>query len=445
MAIGGNLTLRDQLGWKFFGRVFNPGVRATGLFEGEDRAYRSTEGGGTSTASKSPITAETALQVAAVFAAVRVISQAVAQVDKQVVSREFDDKYNRFTHKPLPNDSLYQVLCERPNQWQTPFEFYETTVLLAVLCGNSYSFVNSPTGTVRELIPLMNDQVEVIVSADHSVKYRLNVSGGEPLLLKQEQVFHLKGPGLGGALGMDVLNTVREVIGLSQSMEEVHAEAMRRRGRTDGIVSADGDLDQKAVDRIHANFVERFGPSGDGGVAFLDRGAKFSSMTQSLKDMEMVEHRRHLVDEVGRAFGVYSQLLNQHSSNSAYASIEQVFLAHLTNTVEPWLVRLEQAAKRDIIGHNGVQKKKHLSCDRESLVPATLKDKAEYLTSLQMHGDFTPNEVRGKLKMNPLNEPGADRPMTQLNMRIGYEQTEVEQTVKPAVQEVAPVEEPTRD
>jgi HK97 family phage portal protein len=340
----------------------------------------------------------------------------------------------------LPDDNLWEVLCERPNHWQTPFEFFEAMTILAVICGNSYAFVNSPTGTVRELIPLMNDQVEVIVNARHEVTYRVAVSGGEPLLLRQEQVFHLKGPGLGGTLGLDVLNTVREVIGLSQSMEEVHAEAMRRRGRTDGIVAADGDLDQDTVNRIHANFVDRFGPGKEGGVAFLDRGAKYHAMTQSMKDMEMVEHRRHAVDEVGRAFGVYSQLLNQHSANSAYASVEQVFLAHLTNTVEPWLVRLEQAVKRDVIGRVGVQNKKRLYCVRDSLVPGTIKDKADYLNSLMLMGILTPNEARVMIGRNPLDENGADRPMTQLNMRIGYEPAEVEQpVVKPAV-EVQPVE-----
>lgn len=424
MSLGGNLTLRDKLGWGFFRRLLNDGTRPVGLFEGADKTWSVTEPGGHSSTSAQNVNADTALQVSAVLAACRVISQAVAQVEKQVVIREFDEEKARFTHKIIPNDPLWKLLCEQPNHFQTPFEFYESITLLAVLCGNSYSYINTPSGIPVELIPIMNDSIEVITTANKELKYKVSVSGGSPLYLNQNQVLHIRGPGMGGPIAIDILNIAREVLGLAQVTELAHGESMRRRGRLDGIVAAEGELDQTAATRIRDAFVQRFGAGGDGGVAFLDRGAKFHSVTQSASDMQLIEHRKHLVDEVGRVFGVYSQLLNQNSNNSAYASIEQVFMAHLTNTIEPWLVRVEQAIKRDVIGFASTRQKKRLRADRTSLVPSTMKDRAEYIQTISQNGLLTFNEGREMIGLNPSSEPGADRPTTQMNMKIGYENPE---------------------
>jgi HK97 family phage portal protein len=432
MAQGGNLTLRDRLGWTGLFSWFNNGKKPTGLFRGQDRQFNAAESAGTSSSSGKPVNVQTALQVSAVFAAVRIIAGGVAQVEKQVVVREYDSQRQRFTHRPIPDDRLWRLLCERPNDFQTPFEFWECMVMLAALCGNSYAFVNAPSGLPLEIIPLMNDQITVVQKDDNTLAYRVKVSGGDTLDLTQRQVLHLRGPSLGGPLGLDVLETAREVIGISQSAEHAHSEIMNRRGRFDGIVSADTDLAETTIKSIREQFVSRFGPGGNGGVAFLDRAAKFSPITQTSTDLQLIEHRRHAIDEVGRAFGVFSQLLNQHSANSAYASVEQVFLAHLTHTLEPWLVRVEQAVKRDVIGFGGTADKKQFVCSRESLIRGTVRDMAEYLKTMILMGVLTPNEARVMIGRNPLEEPGADRPMTQLNMRVGFEPTLAETQSVPA-------------
>lgn len=432
MAQGGNLTLRDRLGWSGLFSWFQNGKKPVGLFRGQPKQFNATEAAGSSISSGKPVTVQTALQVSAVFAAVRIIAGGVAQVDKQVVVKQYDDKRQRFTHRPIPDDRLWTLLCEKPNDWQTPFEFWEAMVMLAALCGNSYAFINAPTGIPVEIIPLMNDQVTVIQTEDNTLKYLIRVSGGTDLTLDQRSVLHLRGPSLGGPLGLDVLETAREVIGISQSAEHAHAEIMNRRGRFDGAVTSDTDLTPDAIKSIREQFVERFGPGGNGGVAFLDRAAKFFPITQTSTDLQLIEHRRHAIDEVGRAFGVFSQLLNQHSANSAYASVEQVFLAHLVHTLEPWLVRVEQAVKRDVIGFASTAAKKYFVCSRESLMRGTIRDMAEYLKTMILMGVLTPNEARVIVGRNPLEEPGADRPMTQLNMRVGFEPTLAETQKPPA-------------
>lgn len=429
MAQGGNLTLRDRLGWSggIFSWLGGAGKKPTGLFKGQEKRVTGTEGG-TSVVSRKPVTVETALQVSAVFAAVRVISQAVAQVEKQVVVRKFDTKRGRFTHQPIPDDKLWRLLCERPNDWQTPFEFWEGQIIMACLSGNSYAFINNlyEGGDPVEVIPLPNRSVTVVQTENNTVEYDIHIGNDKTKRVSQRDILHIRGPSLGGVLAIDVLETAREVIGLSQAAETAHGETMNRRGRLDGIISADTELTAETVQEIRNQFMQNFGPGGIGGVAFLDRAAKFATITQTSNDMQLIEHRRHAIDEVGRAFGVYSQLLNQHSANSAYASVEQVFLAHLTNTIEPWLVRVEQAVKRDVIGFEGTRAKKQFVCSRESLIRGTVRDMAEYLKTLILMGVLTPNEARVMIGRNPLEEPGADRPMTQLNMRVGFEPSQQE-------------------
>ncbi|HXH62647.1 MAG TPA: phage portal protein, partial [Gemmatimonadales bacterium] len=69
------------------------------------------------------ITPETAESIPAVFAAIRIISESVACLPAHLMKRLDGGGKARAT-----DHALYTVLHDRPNPWQTPFEFYEMFV-----------------------------------------------------------------------------------------------------------------------------------------------------------------------------------------------------------------------------------------------------------------------------------------------------------------------------
>src|SRR5574340_1588604 len=96
------------------------------------------------------VSVKTAIEVATVFACMRVIANGIAQVPFKLM-KESEDGRSRLPAKQHP---LYDLLQNRPNGWQTSFEYREMLAMHLVLCGNAFSFINrSNRSGVMELIP----------------------------------------------------------------------------------------------------------------------------------------------------------------------------------------------------------------------------------------------------------------------------------------------------
>lgn len=435
MSNGGNFTLRDNYPWWNFWSKRND--RPTGLFRNSEKRATAMEGPVSSGSESLPaLNSDQALQVTAVLAAVRAISQGLAQTPMLLVRRAWDASKSRFTYTPVPAHPLWFPLVESPNDYMTMFEFKEAMGIYAAFRGNAYAYVNDVIPSRVELIPLPPDDVTVVSRPDNEIVYEVRVEGGEILRLPRRKVVHLKGPQLGGAIGADILAYAAGAVGLAARAEKSHTEVIARRGRVDGVVSTDLPIDdQNTAEKIRKSFTANFGPGGKGGVAFLDQGVKFSRFTDTPSDMQLIEHRRFQVDEIGRAFGVFSQILNQAQDSSSYGSAEQTWQAHHKHTIDPWVQRYCQAIKLSVIGFDGQLGNLMLMPQQAFMALAGIKDMGDFLRTAHTIGLLTPNEMRGMLGLNPLeNEPGADRPLTQLNMKLGYEDKEPEVAEPPGVQ-----------
>src|SRR5205807_5388169 len=108
------------------------------------------------------VTAAGAESVAAVFAAVRILSETVASLPIHLYQHlDEGGKERAITHP------LYQVLRFRPNPWQTPFEFWEMLVGHTALRGNGYAQkLYRNDGQIDSLIPLHPDRLRARMEGD---------------------------------------------------------------------------------------------------------------------------------------------------------------------------------------------------------------------------------------------------------------------------------------
>ena len=112
------------------------------------------------------VTRKNALQVATVFACVRVLSEGVASQPVRVVRMEGT------TRTPVLDHPVAVLLNKQPNAWQTGLEFRETLMMHAVLEGNGYAFkVRGGRGQIVEWIPLLPEQVSVEQMTDYELRY----------------------------------------------------------------------------------------------------------------------------------------------------------------------------------------------------------------------------------------------------------------------------------
>ena len=339
-----------------------------------------------------------ALQVSAVFCAVRVISEGIAQMPIRIRRLEGESR-------PVVTDHwLHALLNERPNDWQSAYEFVEYAVFLAALCGDFVAVKSTNSrGRVLELLPIPNGHWSLDQKNDYSLEYRVTHEDKTVDVFDGSQVFHLRGPSLDGYKGTHPIYLARESLGLSTALESHQIQLASRGGRPSGVLSTSAQLNAEARTRLKDTWDQKFGASGDGGVAVLDGDWSFGEMQMSSVDAQHIETRKHQIEEVARHFRVFPQMLMQTDKASTFASAEQFFRAHVIHTLGPWIRRFEGAVRRDLIPQ---RERLVADLDERALLRGDFKDQSEFYTKALGAGGtqawMTPNEVRADLGMDPI-------------------------------------------
>ncbi|MFM2324428.1 MAG: hypothetical protein RL244_1307 [Pseudomonadota bacterium] len=102
------------------------------------------------------VTVESAQSIAAVYAAVGVISEALGSLPLRLYKRDDESR------SPASDHPLHKVLHQAPNAHQSPQEFFEWMTSAMLLHGNAFARVSRGwDGQVRELFPLPSDRVVI--------------------------------------------------------------------------------------------------------------------------------------------------------------------------------------------------------------------------------------------------------------------------------------------
>lgn len=374
--------------------------------------------GGGATKSGATVTVETAMQVSAVLACMRVLAEGVSQVPFRVMQESADGR----TRLPAKKHALWDILHRKPNRWQTSFALRETMVYHAGLTGDAVAF-KSRVGRdqrIAELVIIPPNRRRIDISDAGDLRYVVtDRAGRETRILTADDVWHLRGPSWDGLVGMNVLRLAREAIGLAMAAEETQANLHAKGVRPSGVYSIEGTLSATQYEALKAWIVKEFGGGNSSAPMILDRNAKWQPMSMTGVDAQHLETRLHQVKEIARMLRVMPIMIGEGDKSATYASAEQMFIAHLVHTLMPWYERLEQSADCQLLSDEDRAAGYYTLLDGSSMLRGALKDTAEYLSKLIQVGALTRNEARATLDQNPL--AGLDEPLTPANMITGAE------------------------
>ncbi len=353
------------------------------------------------------VSVKTAVEVAAVFACMRVIGEGIAQVPLKLMQESADGK----TRLPAKDHPLYEILECRPNEWQTSFEYREMVAMHAVLCGNALSFINrSNRAGVMELIPFEPGSVTVKRADNHSLSYEVRGQDNKTQVFPAKAIWHVRGPSWNSWMGLEAVALAREAIGLSMATEEQQARMQKNGVRASGVYSVEGTLKDDQYKVLKAWIDENIGGVENTGKAMvLDRSAKWLNTSMTGVDAQTLETRRYQVEEVCRFFRVNPIMVGAESKNTTYASAEQMFLAHLTHTISPWFSRLEQSIDNNLLTEAERKEGYYSNFVEEGLLRGSAKETKDVLLGYVAGGLMSQNEARAKIDMNPDPDPESDK------------------------------------
>ena len=364
-------------------------------------------GWGFASKSGKTVNVQTALEVATVFACLRVRANGVAQVPLKLLRESEDGK----TRRPAKDHPLYDILEARPNEWQTSFEYREMLMMHLGLCGNHCSFINrSNRAGIMELIPFVPGSVTVKRAEDFALSYEVRAENGSTQLFPAKAIWHVRGPSWNSWMGLEPVRLAREAIGLSMALEESQSRMQRNGVRTSGTYSVEGTLtDEKYkelknwIDRNHA------GAENTGAPMIMDRGAKWLSHSMTGIDAQTLETRRFQVEEMCRQLGINPIMVFAESKNTTYASAEQMFLAHVVHSVSPDYARLEQSIRANLLTEAERKAGLYPCFIDEGLLRGSLETKMKTLLGYVNGGLMYPNEGRAKLDLDPDPDPASNK------------------------------------
>jgi len=349
------------------------------------------------------VTEDTAMQVSAVWACVKLLSETVSSLPLNIYQK------NR---RLVADDFYFQAFINhKPNRYQTRQEFFETMMLNLTLHGNAYAKITRVNGRIVSLLPLMAAQVEVNLADNGSIIYEYT-NDTKIEFLAEQSVWHIKLYG-NGIIGKSPLAFGRNMIGIAQAADKTVTRIYNNGGKRSGVLVIDKLLTSPQREAIRENF-SGLTTSNDDRLLVLEMGMKFDPIAMSPQDIELLASRKFQLEEICRWFGVPSVLVNDTSGSTTWGSgVEQLVSGFYKLNLRPYLERFEASIDANLFTDN--ERKDYRSeFDFEGLLRSDLKSRLEGYRTAIAGSILTPNEVRRLENWDAL--AGGDSLLSQVNM-----------------------------
>lgn len=377
---------------------------------------------GTSSSGK-VVTADKAIQLSAVWACVRLLSESISTLPLKIYVRQPDGSRKAATDHPA-----YSVLCRRPNSEMTPSRFMLMVVASVCLRGNAFIEKKFIANRLVSLVPLLPQNMVVKRLDSGALEYTYTEKGLQRVI-PIKNIMHIRGFGLDGVCGMMPMKTGRDVIGSAMAVEESAAKIFEQGLQSSGFLSADQALNDDQRERLREYMAKFTGSKNAGKIMVLEGGLKYQGVTMNPEDAQMLESRSFSIEEICRWFRVPPFMVGHTTKQSSWASsLEGMNLQFLTHTLRPLLVNIEQEIGRCLLDSDD---EVFAEFSVEGLLRADSAGRAAYYTSALQNGWMSRNDVRRLENMPPIE--GGDIYTVQLNLT----QLKNLESSNPAVQALA--------
>lgn len=360
---------------------------------------------GPRTAAGPRVNAENALQVSAVLACVKVLSETLATLPLKVYRKK--PSGGRVEAENLP---LYSILHRRPNRYQTAFEWIEMMMNHLCLRGNAYFLkVAGVDGPYSELMPLHPDCVQVkqdLRTKEYYYEYRNEDGTADVYTL--DEVLHIRGmPSRDGMVGLSPIGLARESVGLAKATEAYGGSLFANGAVPKVALHTDQPLkpDEKRVMEglWHSNYG---GQGNQNKTAVLSHGLKIQTLSINPDEAQFLETRQYQLQEIARIFRVPLHLVGD-LSRSTNNNIEHQSLEFVQYTMLPWCRRIETAINRSILSNYG--DRYYCEFTVEGLLRGDASTRATLYRELFNIGVYSVNDILSKENENPIGDEGDKR------------------------------------
>jgi HK97 family phage portal protein len=259
----------------------------------------------------SVLTEQTALSVSAVYGCVNLIAGAISALPIHIYRRDQNGDLARDQ-----NNSLWWVLNEEFAPRWPAASGWSFSAGSKLLHGDSFIEIKrSANGAIRALVPIHQNRVEVISTADgerlvYEIKPDSTIrtpdqTASRTRVIDQDDMLHIPGFGYNGIRGLSPLrHALRMSGGVAVNAQQFSAKFLENAARPEMALKTDATLTDDQFARLKEWLAEHQGPQNAGRPMILEGGLDVKTLTMPMEEMQLLETRRFQVEEIARIYGV---------------------------------------------------------------------------------------------------------------------------------------------
>lgn len=270
-----------------------------------------------------------------VYACANLIANAFASIDFLPYTRN-GDAWDVDERHP------FFELLQNPNPMMSGVEFKRLLSLSSKLTGNAFIVCDpAQSKQPKELWPLQPHKVKVVPDRQEFIgKYVYEVNGHSRPLDKESIIHFREATPTNLQYGQGSLSAVKNSV-----MTDIYADTWNRyffqnAGRPDAILEGESNMDEKTQKRVAKAWIDTFsGTKNRARVAVLS-GLKYHETNRAHKDMDFVNLRKMLREEILAAFGVPQSMVGI-LDQANYSNMKEQTKVFWTQTMIPEIRKFE--------------------------------------------------------------------------------------------------------
>lgn len=339
------------------------------------------------------VTAQSVMQLDAVWSCVRLISETIATLPLSMYERTPSGK------RYAPQHPLHVIIHDQPNAQSTAAVFWEAMVASMLLRGAGRAEKLYTGQRLVGLSFLDPDKLVISTAPDGRVSYKYPRPDGGMREIPAERIWTVPGFTLDGVNGVSVVAYGAKVFGAAIAAERAAAQTFRNGLLQTIYYKINTFLKPQQREEFRKNIA---GSIARGEAPLLEGGTDAGTLGINPADAQLLESRAFSVESICRWFRVPPWMVGHTEKTTSWGTgIEQQMIGFLTFTLGPWLKRIEQAISKDLLSP-AERLRFYPKFSVEGLLRADSAGRAAFYTAMVNNGILTRDEVRELEDREPL-------------------------------------------
>ena len=217
--------------------------------------------------------------------------------------------------------------------------------------------------------------------------------------LSRYDVLHIPGLGFDGLVGYSPIAMAKNAVGMALACEEYGASFFANGANPSGVLEHPGVLKDPAKVRDSWNEVYR-GSGNAHKIAVLEEGMKYTPISISPEEAQFLETRKFQIDEIARLYRIPPHMVGD-LEKSSFSNIEQQSLEFVKYTLDPWVIRWEQALMRSLF--TPAEKQQYfIKLNVDGLLRGDYQSRMNGYATGRQNGWLSANDIRELEDLNPI-------------------------------------------